>query len=238
MTSLTKNPHSPSKKIFFECRLEDLSNRIYLNKDWRCVILREIDFLLKIRWSIPCLHPSWKVHTWIEICASLNHRKKTKADGSRLIPRKHTETLVLLSVVNATAQILATGPDLSCVVIHKRHRENRETISIVKPQKFSPYFAWLITFRCMCDVIIAPRIASKAANKFCWKNLSRQVSLLESLWFEKSCVCSVLFEVTANYLFSKYCLQALIFKIPAFYWPLLNKHTGLKKRKNKCCCLW
>jgi len=28
----------------------------------------------------------------------LNHRKKTKADGSRLIPRKHTETLVLSSV--------------------------------------------------------------------------------------------------------------------------------------------
>jgi len=26
------------------------------------VILREIDFLLKICWSIPCLHPSWKVH--------------------------------------------------------------------------------------------------------------------------------------------------------------------------------
>jgi len=26
------------------------------------------------------------------------YRKKTKADGSRLIPRKHTETLVLLSV--------------------------------------------------------------------------------------------------------------------------------------------
>jgi len=67
-------------------------------QDWGCVILREIDFLLKICWSIPCLHPSWKVHTWIKICASLNHRKKTKADGSRLIPRKHTETLVLLSV--------------------------------------------------------------------------------------------------------------------------------------------
>ena len=70
----------------------------YLNKDWACLILREIDFLLKICWSIPCLHPSWKVHTWIEICASLNHRKKTKADGSRLIPRKHTETLVLLGI--------------------------------------------------------------------------------------------------------------------------------------------
>jgi len=69
-------------------------------QDWGCVILREIDFLLKICWSIPCLHPLWKVHTRIEICASLNHRKKTKADGSRLIPRKHTETLVLLSVAN------------------------------------------------------------------------------------------------------------------------------------------
>jgi len=32
----------------------------------------------------------------------------------------------------------------------------------------------------------------------------------------------VLFKVTANYLFSRYRLQALIFKIPAFYRPLLN----------------
>jgi len=66
-------------------------------QDWGCVILREIDFLLKIFWLIPCLHPSWKVHTWIKICASLNHRKKMKAEPSRLIPRKHTEALVLLS---------------------------------------------------------------------------------------------------------------------------------------------
>ena len=33
-------------------------------QDWGCVILREIDLLLKICWSIPCLHPSRKVHTW------------------------------------------------------------------------------------------------------------------------------------------------------------------------------
>jgi len=32
----------------------------------------------------------------------------------------------------------------------------------------------------------------------------------------------VLFEVTTNYLFTKYRLQALIFKIPAFHRPLLN----------------
>jgi len=72
-----------------------IGNRFHVKlrifQDWGCVILREIDFLLKICWSIPCLHPSWKVHTWIEICASWNHRKKTKADGSRLIPRKNTE---------------------------------------------------------------------------------------------------------------------------------------------------
>ena len=86
----------------FHVKLRNLSpysNRIFFfNKDWGCVILREIDFQLKICWSIPCLHPSWKVHTWIKICASLNQRKKTKAAGSRLIPRKHTETLVLLSM--------------------------------------------------------------------------------------------------------------------------------------------
>ena len=39
------------------------------------------------------------MHTSIEIRASLNHRKKMKADGSQLIPRKHTEILVLLSVL-------------------------------------------------------------------------------------------------------------------------------------------
>jgi len=30
--------------------------------------------------------------------------------------------------------ILSTAPDLSCVAIRKRHRENRETVSVVKPQ--------------------------------------------------------------------------------------------------------
>jgi len=32
----------------------------------------------------------------------------------------------------------------------------------------------------------------------------------------------VLFKVTANYLFSKYRLRALIIKIPTFHRPLLN----------------
>jgi len=37
--------------------------------------------------------------------------------------------------------ILSTAPDLSCVVIRKQHKENRETISIVKRQlMICPYF--------------------------------------------------------------------------------------------------
>ena len=39
-------------------------------QNWGCVILREIDFLLKICWSIPCIHPSWKVHT--KLCFNIN----------------------------------------------------------------------------------------------------------------------------------------------------------------------
>jgi len=38
---------------------------VYLNQYRGCVIIREIDFLLKICWSIPCLHPSWRVLTWM-----------------------------------------------------------------------------------------------------------------------------------------------------------------------------
>jgi len=99
----------------FDCSLEFVFSLLLLQpfnfspvsfacnfQDWGCVILREIDFLLKICWSIACLHSSWKVHNSIEIRASLNHRKKTKADGSRLIPRKHTETLVLLRITGCS----------------------------------------------------------------------------------------------------------------------------------------
>jgi len=62
----------------FDCSLEFVFSLLLLQafnfspvsfacnfQDWGCVILREIDFLLKICWSIPCLHPSWKVHTYL-----------------------------------------------------------------------------------------------------------------------------------------------------------------------------
>ena len=62
---------------------------------------------------------------------------------------------------------LSTVPDLSRVVFRKWHRENGETISMVKPQLIiCLYFGWLNTFRCVRTAKIAPRIASTAANNF------------------------------------------------------------------------
>jgi len=61
---------------------------------------------------------------------------------------------------------LSTVPDLSCVVFRTLHRENIETISIVKPQLIiCLHFGWLITFRCVRDAKIPRRIASTAGNK-------------------------------------------------------------------------
>jgi len=61
---------------------------------------------------------------------------------------------------------LSAVPTLSRVVFRKRHRENRETISIVKSQLITClHFGWLITFRCVRDAKIAPGIASTAGNK-------------------------------------------------------------------------
>jgi len=61
---------------------------------------------------------------------------------------------------------LSTVPDLICVVMRKRHRENRATFSIVKTQLIiCLYFGWLITFLCVRDAKTTPRIASIAANK-------------------------------------------------------------------------
>jgi len=40
--------------------------------------------------------PVLKQVTWIQICASLNYRKKMKAEPSRLIPRKLIANLELI----------------------------------------------------------------------------------------------------------------------------------------------
>jgi len=40
-------------------------------------------------------------------------------------------------------------------------------MSIIKPQLIiCPYFGWLMTLRCVCDVTITPMIASTAENNF------------------------------------------------------------------------
>ena len=59
---------------------KSISRKIY-------VILREINFLLKICWSIPCLHPSWKVHTFrqiVNLCCTVT-RSQTKANTDEIL---------------------------------------------------------------------------------------------------------------------------------------------------------
>jgi len=83
-------------------------------------------------------------------------------------------------------------------VINQRKRENRETIRVVKAQ---------VTISSCVNFAegIVP---------------TRFITTEKSLKFETFCVS--FFAVTANFLFSKYWLQALVFKIPASYRPLLN----------------
>ena len=148
----------------------------YLNKDWGCAILREIDFLLKICWSIPCLQPSWKVHTWIEICTSLNHRKKTKADGSRLIPRKHTETLVLLSVIRTgcsfflridTNMLLFLDVFLTFIAhayLHKSPSSLQFLLKLTQIQP-APHSCNKFTFSLIWPFFISDKIVTKCYSK-------------------------------------------------------------------------
>jgi len=120
-----------------------------------------------------------------------------------------------MSFVKISA-ILPSAPDLICVVIRERHRENRETVSTVIPQFIiCPYFGWFwsVTFWCVCDVTIAPRIASPAANKLRWRNCPDKIHY-KSHDLRNSAL--VLLEATTNY---------FIFTIPALDTDFQN--TGL-----------
>jgi len=78
--------------------------------------VKSISHLKKFCRLIPCLHPLWRVLTWIQICASLNHRKKVKAEPSRLFPRKHTDNLVLLIGVQSQPPPLSIDKWFLCFV--------------------------------------------------------------------------------------------------------------------------
>ena len=80
--SWTENRRSPGLRMRPQCWTESryassvldweyFNVKLRIFQDWGCVILREIDFLLNICRSIPCLHPSWKVHTWVEWLVSM-----------------------------------------------------------------------------------------------------------------------------------------------------------------------
>ena len=57
---------------------------------------------VKNLWLIPCFFHLWSEVTRIQICASLKHRKKMKAEPSRLMPLKPGENLLELFIVNKT----------------------------------------------------------------------------------------------------------------------------------------
>ena len=176
--------------------------------------------------------------------------------------------------------ILSTAPDLIYVAIRKRHRENRETISLFTwhismwPNcgfwSIVAFILWVtlksVTFLCVTQKIeshnrpkttIRPKwnVPCKEAK---WVLLSynwsfdgilaaalhfdvcvtwqsheglrqqQQINFAEETVLTRFTTIIIIIweimqsEVMANYLFSKYRLQALIFKIPAFYRPLLN----------------
>jgi len=112
--------------------------------------------------------------------------------------------------------ILSTAPDLSCVVIRKQHRENRDSLYCWVTINNLPYFGWFVTFRCVCDVTIAPRIASTVANKLRWRNCPDKIHYKRHYDLRNSALVSS--EVTANY---------FIFTIPASDTDFQN--TGVKR---------
>jgi len=57
-------------------------------------------FPIKNLWLVPCFFHLWSEVTWMQICASLNHRKKMKAEPSWLIPLKPIENVELFIVTN------------------------------------------------------------------------------------------------------------------------------------------
>jgi len=96
--------------------------------------------------------------------------------------------------------ILSTATDLSCVVIRKQHRENRDNQYCRATFNNLPYFGWFVTFRCLCDVTIAARIATTAANKLRWRNRPDKIHYKSHYDLRSSAL--VPFEVTANHFIS------------------------------------
>jgi len=91
---------------------------------------------------IPCLFHAWSEVTRIQMCTSLNHRKKMKALPSRLIPRKPTENLELLFYCKRVAKLK------HCILRGERHG----IIPLDAPQ-FAASFS--TKFFCRCRTLFA-----------------------------------------------------------------------------------
>ena len=90
-------------------------------------------FPIKHLWLIPCFFHLWSEVTWIQICVSLIHRKKMKAEHSWLIPLKPIENVELFFVKLST-YFFINGFKLdvwSRIVIPygNKHRTNTRTVT-------------------------------------------------------------------------------------------------------------
>ena len=127
-------------------------------------MLREIDFLSKICWSIPCLHPSWKVHTWKWRCCD------EIASSSKLVGIPHhlndgnldTVCFILFFLLHIVAKLLISFAEAnipgqgfwgvvmrgqrkcSLVVIPKYYIQDSQRQSLRSTQMWVNFWEWLI----------------------------------------------------------------------------------------------
>jgi len=101
--------------VIRETRTTSKPEKIQTNRQW--VIWFKLWSTHMKLWSTHMKHSSTQ-KTKADEALSHEALKKTKADGSRLIPRKHTETLVLLSMGNMIlTQISAQATFKSYIII-------------------------------------------------------------------------------------------------------------------------
>ena len=164
----------------FDCSLEFVFSLLLLQsfnfspvsfacnfQDWGCVILREIDFLLKICWSIPCLHPSWKEHTcslrradlWMHQ-AVRNIQTTPQTSNAHAEERQYKKLIWSSTWYNCLYCISSVSQDTE-----KRHKSSK---CLVCSQDIAKSSKWSVSYDTCLDVFL---FRSATCTKFCCRTL-------------------------------------------------------------------
>jgi len=102
--------------------LSPYSNRLYMIKDWRYVILREIDFL-KICWSIPWLSLLWRIRTWLcnKYSVLLHNQERSLNNGGKQ-GRLHNFTWNQFPIKNGIDRQIFNRKSISLIITMWRVR--------------------------------------------------------------------------------------------------------------------